>query len=647
MISPVQWAPDGTPRSVLFDDIYRSQNRLGRDLGLEQARQVFLQGCGLWAPDPALPRAWQGRRHWQILETGFGLGLNFLATWQAWQQDPDAPTRLVYVGIEAHPVQAQDLLQSVQAHPELQPLAAALAAQWTGLLPGVHRLEWEQGRVQLLLCIGDVQTMLREIDTPADSVFLDGFNPSVNPQMWSSDTLGRMARLARRGTRVATWCVRRSLRDTLSQCGFVVERVPGMPPKSQRLQARFEPAWTPRTAMRAPAFAPSVGRRAVVIGAGLSGSAVACSLARRGWQVDVLEQGPAPCSGASGLPAGLTAPHNSPDDSLLSRITRAGVSATLQRCAQLLAEGSDWAASGVLEHQVEGKHRLPGAWPESGASWSRPASAMQKQQAGLPPSAPALWHERAGWVRPVALVHAQLATPGVQLHLLQRVIGLTALDTGGWQVQTASGWRSQADLVVLAAGHDTLPLWPCTNAQPPLPLQALRGQVSLGPLSRLPEALQSALPPFPVNGHGSWLKVPGNERHEAFWILGSTFERGQREAQVRKADHAANHARLERLLPWLSEPMRASFGTDEVQGWAGIRCTLSDRLPAVGPTAVSGGSGLAVCTGMGARGISLSVLCGEWLAAWAEGEAWPMAQSLAKRLSAARFTSSLRPDDAP
>ena len=48
MAEAVEWLPDGTPRSLRFDDIYRSCTG-----GLDQARHVFLRGCGL-------PQAWAG-----------------------------------------------------------------------------------------------------------------------------------------------------------------------------------------------------------------------------------------------------------------------------------------------------------------------------------------------------------------------------------------------------------------------------------------------------------------------------------------------------------------------------------------------------------------------------------------------------------
>jgi glycine/D-amino acid oxidase-like deaminating enzyme len=74
----------------------------------------------------------------------------------------------------------------------------------------------------------------------------------------------------------------------------------------------------------------------LVIGAGLSGAAVAYSLAKRGWAVTVIDQATGVGAGASGLPVGLAAPHVSPDDNILSRLTRAGVRATLQRAQALL-----------------------------------------------------------------------------------------------------------------------------------------------------------------------------------------------------------------------------------------------------------------------------------------------------------------------
>ncbi|WP_445289425.1 tRNA (5-methylaminomethyl-2-thiouridine)(34)-methyltransferase MnmD, partial [Variovorax atrisoli] len=260
---------------------------------LAQSHHVFLGGCGL-------PQAWGGQPQWRILETGFGLGLNFLTTWQAWRADPARPRLLHFVSVEAHPVSAADLLRAAGAYPELAPLAAELAAQWNGLLPGFHRLAFDDGRVLLTLCVGDVQPMLRAQRFEADSIFLDGFSPRQNPEMWSPDTLKAVSRFARQGTGIATWTIARAIRDALAQQGFVIEKRPGLPPKRDCLCGTFAPAWTVRRREPVPERVDAPGRCAVV-GAGLAGAAVAASLARRGWQVTVLDAADWPASGASSL----------------------------------------------------------------------------------------------------------------------------------------------------------------------------------------------------------------------------------------------------------------------------------------------------------------------------------------------------------
>ncbi len=80
-IRPVSLARDasGTPFSPEYGDRYHS-----REGALAQARHVFLGGNDL-------PARWRSARAFTVLETGFGLGTNFLATWAAWRADPSRP----------------------------------------------------------------------------------------------------------------------------------------------------------------------------------------------------------------------------------------------------------------------------------------------------------------------------------------------------------------------------------------------------------------------------------------------------------------------------------------------------------------------------------------------------------------------------
>ncbi len=635
MADPLDWLDDGTPLNPRFGDRYHSEGG-----GLAQAREVFLHGCGL-------PAAWENQPQWRILETGFGLGLNFLATWAAWRADPQHCQMLHFVSLEAWPVAPGDLLRAAQQYPALLPLAQELHDQFWGLLPGVHRLSFDGGRVLLTLGIGDAQTLLRQQDWTVDSVYLDGFSPERNPDLSSPYTLKAVARCCRRGTRLASWTVAGAVRDALAQCGFVVSKLPGVPPPSDKLQATFDPRWEPRTARPAsPAVVPA---RCIVIGAGLAGAASAASLARRGWQVQVLDAGATPASGASGLPVGVFAPHLSPDDNVFSRVSRSGVRATLQQGAALLQDGVDWQPTGVLERRPPDHLGLPPDWTHApGADWSVPASDAVLHAAGLPSGTSACWHTRAGWVRPARLVTALLDQPGIACSLnrsvaqLQRVPTLSSDAAAVWQVLDTQGdVLAEAELVVLAAG-------PACNAllaalAPPLPLQPVRGQLSWG----LQSAQATGLPPFPVNGHGGLVAHVPQAGGGHAWHMGSTFERDVAHLPLNDAERAAAHAynrqQLQELLPHAAPALQAAFDpatpddAQRVQAWSSVRCTAHDRLPIVGPVDAAALPGLWVCTAMGARGLTRAVLCGELLAARLHGEPLPLEDRLARALSPERL----------
>lgn len=220
------FSDDGIPFSARYDDVYHAAAG-----GLQQARHVFLSGNGL-------PDRWRGKDHFCIVETGFGLGLNFLATWQCWKNDPARCRELEYVSLEKHPFSAGDLALAHQTVPEVAILAGKLRHCWPSLLPGEHRLvfdEGDEGRVILRLVFGDAVDILPKLDVAADAYFLDGFSPAKNPEMWSAEVCRELRRLARQGATLATWSVAGALRRALRDVGFCVERCPGFSGKRHML----------------------------------------------------------------------------------------------------------------------------------------------------------------------------------------------------------------------------------------------------------------------------------------------------------------------------------------------------------------------------------------------------------------------------
>ncbi|HYP71557.1 MAG TPA: FAD-dependent 5-carboxymethylaminomethyl-2-thiouridine(34) oxidoreductase MnmC, partial [Variovorax sp.] len=444
-----------------------------------------------------------------------------------------------------------------------------MAEQWHGLLPGFHRLAFEGGRVLLTLCVGDVRLMLRaQRHFEADSIFLDGFSPTRNPDMWSLDVLKGVSRFAHVGTRLSTWTVARPLRDGLQQLGWQPRKLAGLPPKRDCLGAVYEPAWTLRRPA-APAEQVTEPGHCVVIGAGLAGAAVAASLARRGWTVSVLDAGSHPATGASALPVGLMAPHVSPDDALLSRLSRAGIRATWHQLAHLLVAGQDWSATGALERRSAAKARLPAAWSAEGPNDSWHASAAQLQAAGLDEGTTALWHSHAGWVRPSRLVNAWLEQPSIRLMTDCRVDRIEN-EQGQWVALGPDGQRlAQGDRIVIAAGFGS------RSFAPALPLQPVRGQVMYGHGT-------AGLPTCPINGDGHLIAhVP--DGLDALWLAGSTYDRDSNSTALRDEDVQANLERVERLHPAAAHALQGRQAHGQMQAWAGVRCASGDRRPLVGP----------------------------------------------------------------
>ena len=134
------------------------------------------------------------------------------------------------------------------------------------------------------------------------------------------------------------------------------------------------------------------------------------------------------------------------------------------------------------------------------------------------------------------------------------------------------------------------------------------------------------------------------------WVMGSTFERGVATLPPSLADqhaaHAANLAKLRTLQPQAAMAVGAALqaAADGVpphagaaRSWSAVRCTSPDRLPIAGPVAAAELPGLWTCTAMGARGLTLALLCGELLAARLHGEPLPLDARLARALGTERL----------
>ena len=642
--------PEGAPYAPAYGDHYHS--RAG---ARGQAEHVFLAGNGL-------PGRWCQRERFTVLETGFGLGHNFLATWAAWQADPQRPRQLIYLAVDQHPPRPDDLARAHQASP-WPTLATVLQSAWPPATPDLHTLDLDGGAVRLLLAWGPAERWLQEFITKADACYLDGFAPDRNPDMWQPRLFRSLARLAAHDGTAATWSVARPVRDGLAAAGFEVQRGSGFAGKLHMCQARrVSPPMTAAEQQGPVGRRPAQrARSALVIGAGLAGAAAARALARDGVAVTVLERHPQPAAETSGNLAGLFHGVVHAQDAAHAQWLRA---ASL-RAAQVYAPS---VADGRLPGQLQGL--LRGLGPQALAQarlllqqQGLPAevalaldAAAARQQAGMPMAQPAWLLGPAGWVSPAALVPLWLEQSGADLRLGQAVARLQPVaptpSAGGWVALDAAGQPlAQTDVVVLANAHDLPRLLAEWTDVAEWPLRRTRGQVTHVPAATC-ERLGAPRPLRPVASGGYVLSLP--EALGGGLLCGATQQADDDGPDLRPADHRHNLAQVARLSGidlTLAEADLATLG-----GRVGWRLACDDRLPVLGgvplpaaarqhllrqeqPRQVPRMPGLYVLSALGSRGLTLAPLLGEVLSAWITGATVPVASSLLDAVDVARFTA--------
>ncbi len=514
-----------------------------------------------------LPFHWAGRSRFTILETGYGEGRNFEAARQAWKADPARPDRLVYIAIA-----------EASALPRL-------------LTPNLHRQSFENGAVQLLLCIGDLHRWMRElVADEIDAFLLDGLQGPLAHDKHLIKALTRRAA-----------------------------------PGASGLDARHH---AQRPAAREP-LAPNADH-ALIIGAGLAGAACAWALAQQGIRSTVIDTRPGPAQASSGNPGGLFHGTLNPDDGMHARFNRAAALATERALRELPA--LPWLQRGLLRLEQQ---RDPAQMRALLARLNLPADYVQAldQQAaqamsGLDLPSPAWFYPGGGALPPAAYVQAMLDAAQARFRS-GRVASLHRSGDGWRALDDAGVMIAEAPLIVLAAGHEGHVL--LQDLAPGLPLLRQRGQ-----LSHLTPA--EPRPRIPVAGLGYAM----DDGAGGLWC-GATSQDEDMDPTLRPEDHEFNLEQWSRLAQ-IDKPTGAPAGR---VAW---RLATPDRLPLVGgipqagfagrldqPRFIARVPGLALCTAFGSRGITWAALCGQVLAAQVTGAPLPLEASLVDAIDPTRF----------
>lgn len=221
--------------NTLFSDRYQQTYHSTFGAQAESAH-VFLHGSGVHD-------RLKSNRPTRVLEIGFGLGLNCLLCADSAASNT---TLLSYTGIEHAPISASTLIELNYAHLLSSPiLANDLAQLFSGLGPNLGGTAFGLlGQYcQVILHTADATSgvLLEKLgnEPKYDAIFLDAFSPDVNPECWTHAFMRQIRSFLAPKGRLATYCVKGSVRRNLVAAGFRVNKYPGPKGKREVLWAKL------------------------------------------------------------------------------------------------------------------------------------------------------------------------------------------------------------------------------------------------------------------------------------------------------------------------------------------------------------------------------------------------------------------------
>ncbi len=429
----LQWSDDGALRSLDFGDIYFQPGQ-----GSEESYFVFPEQNRLPERFPSL-----SDENFSIAELGFGTGLNFLLTAKLWRKMAPSSARFTYIGIEKHPVSVAELKRIFSFWPELQEHAEPLLEQYPPMIEGFHHLHFLNDRIHLMLLFGDVAETLPELQGKFDAWYLDGFAPAKNPGMWAENLFPLIAARTKPKGTLSTFSSAGNVRRGLQAAGFSVEKVNGFGAKREMTVAQFPGSAKPRRTGK---------NKAIVLGAGIAGASAAFALARKGYDVTVMERRQELPPGIPLNPFGIIYPRLTLAPSPMGLFNQHGFCYTRRLIKALKI--SSWNPCGVvhldISEDVAKRHQKLADRSE----WKDDGLRYEMTEAGM-----GLHQPMAGHLSPIEFCGALLNHPNIRVLYETTVSSLEGLDY---------------DAIVIALGYNTGSF----NETSWLPLQSLRGQIS-------------------------------------------------------------------------------------------------------------------------------------------------------------------------
>ncbi|MFN7099981.1 MAG: tRNA (5-methylaminomethyl-2-thiouridine)(34)-methyltransferase MnmD [Flavobacterium sp.] len=198
-----------------WDECYHSKHG-----AIQEAQHVFIKNGLALFPDQKVA----------LLEIGFGTGLNaFITALESKKRNQI----IEYVGVEAYPVAAEEVLQ-------MNYVAELNANEHLELFQKMHQCTWEEVTVLNNHFTLTKRKQFFENITDAecfDLIYFDAFGYRVQPELWSTAIFEKMYKALKVGGVLVTYAARGVVKRSMIEVGFRVEKLAGPPGKREMFRA--------------------------------------------------------------------------------------------------------------------------------------------------------------------------------------------------------------------------------------------------------------------------------------------------------------------------------------------------------------------------------------------------------------------------
>lgn len=188
-----------------------------------ETQHVFIQA--------GLAYIFNTNRSVKVLETGYGTGLNALASLLFSKQNQQF---IHYTSYELFPISDEEHVSFISS------IAHVLGAEKESLLNDLFHLSWdEEAPMEPYFTLHKRHQDVLTIDTSDvyDIIFHDAFAPDTQPELWTLDIFEKFYKSLVLGGIIVTYCAKGIVKRRLKEAGFTVETLDGPPGKREMVRA--------------------------------------------------------------------------------------------------------------------------------------------------------------------------------------------------------------------------------------------------------------------------------------------------------------------------------------------------------------------------------------------------------------------------